>query len=121
MNGRKIAGAALSLPLPLSSNEFFVQFLENIETKVNENELNLHEQINLTSITPGCHVVNKDIQAEAWSIRGINKGKFKPKRDMCSNDLPVYRGRYAMIDSVPGALFSHFDKSNIVNGNPFVC
>jgi len=112
MNGRKIAGAALSLPLPLRSNEFFVQFLENIETKVNEKELNLHEQINLTSITPGCHVVNKDIQAEAWSIRGINKEIFKPKRDMRSNKVPLYTGRYAMIDSVNGALFSHFDKMN---------
>ena len=112
MNGRKIAGTALSLPFPLGSNEFFVQFLENIETKTNQNESSLHEQINLSSITPGCHNVNADIHAETWSLRGINKDIFKPKRDMRSNKVPLYTGRYAMIDSVTGALFSHFDKMN---------
>merc|ERR1712150_32173 len=37
---------------------------------------------------------------------------FKPKRDMRSNKVPLYTGRYAMIDSVTAALFSHFDKMN---------
>ena len=109
-NGRKVAGAALALPLPLTSDKFFVQLLEDIEAETGRNDVNIHEKMNLTSITPGSHIVNNDIQAETWSIRGINKDKFKPKRDMRSNNLPLYTGRYAMIDSIPGALFSHFDK-----------
>jgi len=109
LNGRKVAGAALAFPFPLGENQFFVQYLENVEATMGKN-MSLHEKINLTSITPGSHTVNENIQSEAWSVRGINKNKFKPKRDMRSKDLPLYTGRYAMVDSVPGALFSHFDK-----------
>lgn len=110
INGRKVAGAALSFPLPLRSNEYFVEFLENIEKAAAQNDVNLHKKMNLTSITPGCHDVTKNIQAETWCLRGINREMFKPKRDMRSNKAPIYTGRYAMTDSVTGALFSHFDK-----------
>ena len=106
--GRKIAVAAMALPFPLRGNDFLVDFLETLE---NTPGMNFHEEINLMSLTPGCHNVTNHVQMEALSLRGINaKERFKPKRDMRSNKLPEYTGRFASIDSIPCALFSHFTK-----------
>ena len=111
LNGRKDAATAISLPLPLRTTEFFVDFLEKIESKIGEQDDNFHEKINLMSLTPGINNVTKNVQLESLSVRGISKQeRLKPKRDMRSNKLPAYTGRFAMTDSVSGALFSHFDK-----------
>lgn len=111
LNGRKVAATAISLPLPLRTTDFFVEFLEEIESKIGEKDGNFHEKTNLMSLTPGVNNVTKNIQMESLSLRGISvKERLKPKRDMRSNKLPAYTGRFAMTDSVPEALFSHFDK-----------
>ena len=111
LNGRKVAATAISLPFPLKSDEFLVQFLEKIENERACKTGNFHESVNLVSLMPGCHNVTKDIQLESMSLRGIDvKERFKPKRDMQSTKMPAYTGKYALTDSIPHALFSHFAK-----------
>ena len=109
-HGRKVAAAGVSLPFPLGQDEFFVDLLEKIEQCNSKVKPSFHEEVGLRSITPGCHNVTKDVQIETLSLRGISAQKLKPKRDMRSNRMPAYTGRFARIDSIPNALFSHFEK-----------
>jgi len=119
INGRKVAATAISLPFPLKSNEFFVELLEKIENERSGKYGSFHENVNLVSLMPGCHNVTKDVQIECLSLRGIGVNEcFKPKRDMRSTKMPSYTGRYALTDSIPCALFSHFARmKEIGNGN----
>ena len=117
MFGRKVASAGLALPFPLLQEDYFVNFLEKVEQRKSSENASLQGESGLVSVTPGCDNVTKDMQMEAFSLRGINSyDKLKPKRDMRSNKLPEYTGRFAMMDSITSSLFSHFEKMNSENG-----
>ena len=110
VHGRKIAATGICMPFPLREREYFVEFLDRLEA---QKDLNFHQAVGLASLTPGCHEVAKDIQVESLSLRGMAcKDRFKPSRDMRSTKMPIYTGRYALVDSISGAIFSHFAKRN---------
>ena len=111
----------LSLPFPLLQEDYFVNFLEKVEQIGSSQITNLQGESGLVSVTPGCHNVTEDVQMEAFSLRGIDsKVKFKPMRDMRSNQLPEYTGRFAMIDSISSSLFSHFERMKSEHGHSVV-
>ena len=63
VNGRKVAATGIALPFPIQTTEFFVEFLEKIESKAND--VHFHESIKLISLTPGIDNVTKEIQRES--------------------------------------------------------